>query len=163
MDAVLQWAGPVVGALKDISHLPVILGIIETESRGDPTAKGSVGEIGLMQLRPEFHAPGGDASKLWDPQTNIEIGVAFFESLYDRYGRDLMRAIAAYNTGPGNMPAGGAIPNLGYVSKVMTAASGYAGAYAVTLGVLQANWKLIVAGLSGLIFVWLLASRRGGS
>lgn len=37
-------------------ELHYLLGLIYTESRFKPTARGALGEIGLMQLRPKFHA-----------------------------------------------------------------------------------------------------------
>jgi soluble lytic murein transglycosylase-like protein len=47
----------------------LILAIIEVESSGNPMAQGPLGEIGLMQVRPEF-SPGVS----FEPENNIEHG-----------------------------------------------------------------------------------------
>jgi len=37
---------------------------------------------------------------LFDPKTNIRLGVRFFSRLTERYGGDVEMALAAYNAGP---------------------------------------------------------------
>jgi soluble lytic murein transglycosylase-like protein len=99
--------------------IPWVFAVIDVESGGDPNAKGGVGEIGLMQLRPEFHAPGGDASRLYDPETNIRIGTAYLDKLWNTYWRiDYM--LAAYNMGPTafNNSLKSGKPYLAYANKV---------------------------------------------
>lgn len=49
----------------------VAIAVAKVESNLNPKAVGSKGEIGLFQLRPEFHR-----GNLLDPKTNIKLGVA---------------------------------------------------------------------------------------
>ncbi|MCA0912742.1 MULTISPECIES: transglycosylase SLT domain-containing protein [Marinobacter] len=99
----------------------LLLAIIETESAFNPMAKSSIPAFGLMQIVPA--SAGQDATEklfgkprllapsyLYNADNNIRIGAAYFNILYYRYfkGVDdplsrLYCAIAAYNTGPGNV------------------------------------------------------------
>lgn len=57
----------------------LVASIIQVESSGVPSKHGALGEIGLMQLRPEyFHYPKG---YLKDPKHNIAVGVRYLASL----------------------------------------------------------------------------------
>lgn len=84
-----------------------LIAVIENESSFDPKAKGSVGEIGLMQLRPatarwickkyDIHWRG--TKSLYDPVTNIKIGAAFFDYLRSDFEKHGRLYLAAYNMG----------------------------------------------------------------
>jgi soluble lytic murein transglycosylase-like protein len=84
-----------------------VLAVIRVESGGDPFAVSPKGALGLMQLRPrtaEAVAHGIGARwngpmTLFDPVTNVRLGVAYLERLRMRYG-NLAIALAAYNWGP---------------------------------------------------------------
>lgn len=88
-----------------------VAAIIKTESRYNPHAIGKVGEIGLMQIRPETAAwiaekMGLDfkaANDLRDPVKNIQIGVAYMDYLRGTFPDKAYRYIAAYNMGPKNV------------------------------------------------------------
>jgi len=85
----------------------LVLAVIAIESRFDAFAVSRVGAIGLMQLMPATGAylarrHGVDwqgARTLFDPVTNVTLGVAYLEELRDRF-EDLATALAAYNYGP---------------------------------------------------------------
>ena len=99
----------------------LLLAIMETESAFNPMAKSPIPAFGLMQIVPV--SAGQDATEklfgkprllapsyLYNAENNIRIGAAYFNILYYRYfkGIDnplsrLYCAIAAYNTGPGNV------------------------------------------------------------
>ncbi|MER2490881.1 murein transglycosylase domain-containing protein [Catenovulum sediminis] len=99
----------------------LILAIIQTESSFNPRATSPIPAFGLMQLVPR--TAGIDAYRhvygekkivepeyLYDPENNIELGVAYFNLLTTRYLRKvndpLSRfycAVASYNTGVGNL------------------------------------------------------------
>lgn len=106
-----------------VHRLPasLIYAIIETESMFNPYAKSPVPAFGLMQL-----VPGGGARDafrflydkdhvvreryLYDPDNNIELGVAYLHILYFRYFRHIKdpvartwASVAAYNTGAQNV------------------------------------------------------------
>jgi soluble lytic murein transglycosylase-like protein len=84
-----------------------VLAVIRVESSGDPYAISSKGALGLMQLLP---ATGEAVARsleivwkgpetLFDPVTNVRLGVAYLARLRARYG-NLSVALAAYNWGP---------------------------------------------------------------
>ena len=84
-----------------------VLAVIRVESGGDPFAVSPKGALGLMQLRPRTaeavaHGIGvrwNGPVTLFDPVTNVRLGVAYLERLRMRYG-NLAIALAAYNWGP---------------------------------------------------------------
>ena len=85
----------------------LVLAVIYVESRFDAFAVSPKQALGLMQILPstgEWMASKLGISwegpqTLFDPSTNVKIGVAYLRELTDRYGR-LETALAAYNWGP---------------------------------------------------------------
>lgn len=88
-----------------------LLSIIQTESRFNPKARGTSGEIGLMQiLPPTAEWISGRAKLRWngkrtlqDPVANIRIGAAYLAYLRDHFNMHARLYIAAYNMGQGNV------------------------------------------------------------
>lgn len=88
-----------------------VLAIIETESRFDVYAKGTSGEIGLMQILPKtgewiagkYEIPWQGANSLYDPITNIQLGIAYFAHLRKKFESRPHHYVPAYNMGPGNL------------------------------------------------------------
>jgi soluble lytic murein transglycosylase-like protein len=82
-----------------------VLALMRQESMFDPSARSSADARGLMQLLPSTAervarntgqpVPGS----LYDPNTNIALGVAHLQQLLARYGDDRVKALAAYNGG----------------------------------------------------------------
>lgn len=116
----------------------IIMAVIQTESGYNPNAVSRVGAQGLMQLMPGT-ARGLGVNNSFDPVQNIDGGTRYIRQMLDKFG-DLRLALAAYNTGPGNVSKHGItnasdveqysrIPSgvRGYVDKVL----GYAGMKAV--------------------------------
>jgi soluble lytic murein transglycosylase len=89
-----------------------VLSVIMTESSFRPSMIGGVGEIGLMQVRPEtaewlakkisYTRYKGRAS-LFDPVVNIELGTAYFAMLRESFDDDGILYISAYNMGSKNV------------------------------------------------------------
>ena len=99
----------------------LVYAIMETESAFNPNARSSVPAFGLMQLVPTSGAR--DAYRLlfkrdkvvsdrylYNPDNNIKLGTAFIHKLYYSYLSGITNpeartwaAIAAYNTGAGNV------------------------------------------------------------
>ena len=99
----------------------LVMAVIYTESRFNPLAKSYVPAYGLMQIVPK--SAGLDAiqflegkkrilapSYLYNAENNVKIGAAYLHILYYRYFKGvtdpqsrLYCAIAAYNTGAGNV------------------------------------------------------------
>jgi soluble lytic murein transglycosylase len=85
-----------------------IMALISGESSFNPEAIGSVGEIGLMQLRPTTASwiakKNGlnweGSSSLLDPVINIKLGVAYVAWLRERFDNHGRLYLAAYNMGP---------------------------------------------------------------
>lgn len=103
----------------------IVAGLIQKESKFNSKAVGSIGERGLMQLRPEFHGEKELApvqklpfflknvqffetmyptkTDLFDPETNIYIGTRYLQKLSKtcvhkkNYG-----FLVCFNRGPGN-------------------------------------------------------------
>jgi soluble lytic murein transglycosylase-like protein len=74
------------------------------ESGYDPGAVGGVGEIGLMQVRPETAAMmgfKGDAAELAKPDVNIHYGVTYLGQAWRLANGDLCRALMKYRAGHG--------------------------------------------------------------
>ncbi|WP_445373886.1 murein transglycosylase [Photorhabdus tasmaniensis] len=85
------------------------MAIARQESAWNPQASSPVGAMGLMQVMPGTAADTVkqndiqgyvNSSQLMDPLTNIEIGTAYLESVYQRFGHNRILASAAYNAGP---------------------------------------------------------------
>lgn len=88
----------------------LVAALIRTESHFRPHAVSSAGAIGLMQIMPatgkwiadKIGVDGFTTSDLYDPGTNIHLGIWYLRYLIDRFGR-VDAALAAYNAGPGNV------------------------------------------------------------
>lgn len=90
----------------------IIAAVIKGESRFNPKAIGSMGEIGLMQLKEstakwiakKMNIPWRGKKSLYDPLTNIKIGSAYLGYLNERlaeHGETLY--LDAYNMGYGSV------------------------------------------------------------
>ena len=71
--------------------------IITVESKGNPKAIGSVGERGLMQIRPEFVPE--TALQLMQPCTNIRRGTKLLSEIKKKYGGIDNSFVICYNLG----------------------------------------------------------------
>lgn len=88
-----------------------VLAVMQTESSFNPKAEGTSGEIGLMQLMPstaEWIAKINNIKykgkkDLYNPLTNIKIGVSYLALLRDDFENNSSHYISAYNVGPGKL------------------------------------------------------------
>ncbi|MGB7212825.1 MAG: lytic transglycosylase domain-containing protein, partial [Gemmatimonadales bacterium] len=86
--------------------------LIRQESGFDPEAVSGAGARGMMQVMPSVgaaiarrsHFPMWDPVLLFQPDVNIEIGMAQLQNLFDRFP-DQVRVLAAYNAGGGRVLA----------------------------------------------------------
>jgi len=90
----------------------MVYALVRQESRFDPMAVSGAGAVGLMQLMPiaAARAAGDDKlladnTPLFDPSFNLRVGQDYFTWLMDRglQSTDVLRAVAAYNGGPGTL------------------------------------------------------------
>ncbi len=113
--AVLSWSYPL-GYKNEIERAcgrygvneDLVRGVIRTESGYRPDAVSRSGAMGLMQLMPgtavwmaEKLGDRSLADDLFDPDSNITLGVAYLKYLLDKYPEK--DALAAYNAGEGNL------------------------------------------------------------
>ena len=107
------------------------MAISRQESAWNPKARSPVGASGLMQIMPAtaahtvkmFSIPGYvNASQLFDPQTNIQIGTQYLEYVYQQFDKNRIFASAAYNAGPGRVRTwqGSTAGNLNAVAFIET-------------------------------------------
>lgn len=87
--------------------LELVLAVIQVESSGNNFAVSPVGAMGLMQLMPTTAEDvAGRIGTRWegpptlfDPVSNVRLGVRYLRELIDRYD-SVPTALAAYNWGP---------------------------------------------------------------
>jgi soluble lytic murein transglycosylase-like protein len=90
----------------------LLAAVVRQESGFRADARGAVGEIGLMQIRPETAARPGfglapaEAGWLDNPEVNLRFGARYLKALIDANGGDIEKALMAYNGGQGNVERG---------------------------------------------------------
>lgn len=104
-DAVLQWEPQVFAAAREFNvPVTILWAMLWQESGGNALARGSAGEIGLMQLKEiavkDVRLRGYGKFENWkrDPETNIRAGAAFLHLQQERTG-SWLKAVKAYNQG----------------------------------------------------------------
>jgi len=89
----------------------IVYAVMREESNYLPAAVSSSDARGLMQLLPstarwiaesKLRIPYREA-ELFDPETNIRLGTWYLGHLLELFNGDFVRAVAAYNGGPGNV------------------------------------------------------------
>ena len=121
---------------KETGHLP------DWNKRA--TAVSKVGAGGVMQLMPKT-AKGLGVKDVFNPRQNIEGGVKYLGQLYNKYGGDPVKALAAYNTGPGNLNK--LIKKYGdeFANKLPRETRGYVAGYDPTLDQAQRPEAIVTA------------------
>ncbi len=99
-----QWLGLAAAkASKYDVPAQLVVGVLVTESSGDPKALSPAGAAGLMQLMP---ATANDLAKrvvpqaeLLEPDLNVDLGTKYVRQLWDKYKGNPIKIAAAYNAG----------------------------------------------------------------
>lgn len=87
------------GVPVDLAHA-----VVRIESNFNPKARGSAGEVGLMQIKPATaRAMGyrGSTKGLYDPETNIRYGMKYLSMAHELGGGETCGTILRYNAGHG--------------------------------------------------------------
>jgi soluble lytic murein transglycosylase len=88
-----------------------LMAVIDHESTFNPRAKGTHGEIGLMQIMPDtaewiakkYDIDWTGSKSLFDVATNVKIGAAYLDYLRGRFEAHGRLYLAAYNMGVTNV------------------------------------------------------------
>jgi soluble lytic murein transglycosylase-like protein len=91
----------------------LLYALARQESNFDPAAISRAGARGLLQIMPatasyvtgDASLRGAGARRLHDPGFSLEVGQRYIHYLarHEQVGGDLIRLLAAYNNGPGNL------------------------------------------------------------
>ena len=76
--------------------------VVRIESNFNPKARGSAGEIGLMQIKPataRMMGYRGGAKGLYDPETNIRFGMKYLATAHDLADNETCGTILRYKAG----------------------------------------------------------------
>jgi soluble lytic murein transglycosylase-like protein len=94
-EQIVSEASKLQGVDSDFIH-----SVIQQESSGNPRAVSRAGARGLMQLMPGTASQLGVANS-FSPEQNVHGGTRYLRELLERYHGDAVKALAAYNAGPG--------------------------------------------------------------
>jgi len=78
--------------------------VVRIESNFNPRARGSAGEVGLMQIKPataRMMGYSGSKKGLFDPETNIRYGMKYLAAAHELGGGETCGTILRYNAGHG--------------------------------------------------------------
>ncbi len=123
-DSLVENYGSIVesAALKYNVNPQLIYSVIRAESGGKADAVSPKGAKGLMQLIDSTATDMGVSDSL-DPEQNIMGGTKYLRQMLDKFDDDLTLALAAYNSGPGNVSKYNGVPPFRetkeYVAKVL--------------------------------------------
>jgi soluble lytic murein transglycosylase-like protein len=76
--------------------------VVRVESNFNPNARGSAGEVGLMQIKPataRMMGYSGTRQGLFDPETNIKYGMKYLAAAHELGGGETCGTILKYNAG----------------------------------------------------------------
>jgi len=85
------------GVPVDLAHA-----VVKVESNFNPRARGSAGEVGLMQIKPataRMMGYSGSKKGLFDPETNIKFGMKYLAVAHQLSGGATCGTILRYNAG----------------------------------------------------------------
>lgn len=106
------WGEQIYAAARRHALNPALVAaVVRAESAFDPRAVSHKGARGLMQLMPATARRFGlGEHEIFDPAKNLEAGSRYLSWLLERFGDDLVQALAAYNAGEGTVQRYGGVP-----------------------------------------------------
>ena len=114
----------VVNSASATYHLDpdLVNSVIHAESGFNSHAVSPKGARGLMQLMPSTASNLG-VKDSFDPEANVTGGSRYLRELLERYDFDLVKALAAYNAGPGRVEQYNGVPpyyeTRAYVARIV--------------------------------------------
>lgn len=124
--AMLEWMTPLFSKLEALYKLPsgLLKSVATTESGGNQFAISGAGAKGLFQIMDgtarDLGLKGGD---VFDPEKSANAAAKYLSQLLKSNGGDLVKAIASYNWGAGNVQRKGLenapLETRNYVPKVL--------------------------------------------
>ena len=89
-------------AATEVVPAALALAVAKEASDFNHRVLSATGAIGVMQISPHVAARefGVSADELWDPVTNVRVGVHYLSRLYWRYDGDWELALSHYRGGP---------------------------------------------------------------
>ncbi len=125
--ALLEWMSPMFNRLESLYKLPsgLLKSVATTESGGNQFAISGAGAKGLFQFMDgtakDFGLKGND---VFDPEKSAKAAAKYLSQLIKSNGGDLVKAIASYNWGIGNVQKKGLgsapLETQSYVPKVLS-------------------------------------------
>lgn len=122
-----DWVQPIINKASKKYNIPPVLlsALLKKESGFDPNAKSPVGAQGIAQFMPDTAKELGIDPN--DPEQAIEGAAKYLRLQWDKFGKPEL-ALAAYNSGAGNVQNFGGIPPFketkNYVKGIMDLAGG---------------------------------------
>jgi hypothetical protein len=110
--SLIDWAAGVVGVPCAVVHAQ-----ITDESGGNPAAVSPAGAQGVAQFEPGTWRDTGCAGSPFNVNDAMKCYAKLMYQLVRKYHGNVRDALAAYNAGPGNLPAG-----YGYADNILRAA-----------------------------------------
>jgi soluble lytic murein transglycosylase-like protein len=106
----------------------LLAGLIKQESGFNPTAGSPAGARGLAQLMPGT-AAGLGVTNVLDPVQSINGGAKYLKQQLDAFGGDVVKALAAYNAGPGAVKRFGGVPPYAETQNYVKAVQAHAATF----------------------------------
>jgi hypothetical protein len=117
---LIDWAAGVIGIPAAVVRQQVI-----AESNGQPGAVSSTGAQGAFQFEPGTWSGLGCSGSPFNVNDGAKCYAKYMYQLVQQFHGNIRNALAAYNAGPGNLPAG-----YGYADGILAAAGVSSGASA---------------------------------